>query len=882
MKNVLYPCLFSICLVLLAACHSQSSFEVYDLQCEKLVNPLAIDNTSPHLGWKISSKKPGMKPIGYQVLAASAEKLLSPGQADLWDSGKVDSEESIWVPYQGNNLKSKSFVYWKVRIWDETGEVSDWSVPASFGVGLLHPEDWTAEFIGGATTSPSSPMLRKSFQWDGNGQKALLHVNSLGYHEIYLNGEKVGDYVLTPAVSQFNKRSLILTYDMTSLLKKGTNDLVLWLGKGWYQNGLPGVVAGGPYVRAQLECLQDGAWTNILQTDNTWQTRESGYSTRALYRFDNFGKEVIDGAKLLPDMTTASLESASWQNARRADIPEHQATPQMAEPNKIQGVFHPVSVTSIGDSVWMVDMGKNFVGWTEIRFPQLESQQKVLITYCDFLDENGKFRNNGSYDTYIASGKGNEAFRNKFDYCAYRYIKLENLSEAPELSAIDAYPVRTDYSGTSSFSCSDKDMNAIHDMIHYTFTCLTQNGYMVDCPHLERLGYGGDGNASALTAQTMYNLAPLYANWMQAWGDCMREDGSMPHTAPNPYPAGGGPYWCGFIITASWQAYVNYGDTRLIERYYPYMEQWLKYVDAYTKDGLLTPWPDTDYRAWYLGDWATPTGINQQDPQSIGVVTNCYISICYDTMVKIAGILGKKADQEKYGAKGKALKQLIHQTYYKPEEKSYSTDTQIDLIYPMLVGATPDELLLDVLATVRKQTEGRFNGHLATGLVGIPVITEWAVRNREADFMYNMLKKRDYPGYLYMLDHGATATWEHWNGDRSQIHNCYNGIGSWFYEALAGIVPDEQNPGFRHVFIAPQLVKGISWVKAAKDTPFGPLKVEWKLEEGAFIMNADIPVGSKATISVPVKANEVTINGQKCDQPDRIEVIGGQYEIKAI
>lgn len=422
-------------------------------------------------------------------------------------------------------------------------------------------------------------------------------------------------------------------------------------------------------------------------------------------------------------------------------------------------------------------------------------------------------------------------------------------------------------------------MNAIHDMIQYTLRCLTLGGYMVDCPQIERLGYGGDGNASTQTVQTMFDLAPVYMNWMQAWADCMREDGGMPHTAPNPYMAGGGPYWCGFIITASWQTYLNYGDSRLLERYYPSMQKWLEYAGKYTVDGLLKTWPNTEYRNWYLGDWATPVGIDQTNPLSVDLVDNCYLSVCYQTMEKIAKVLGKEQDKSVYTAKYKDLNALIHKTFFDSEQKSYSTGTQIDLIYPMLAGATPADVLSEVQNTLHDVTQDRFKGHLATGLVGIPVITEWAVKNKQADFIYGMLKKRDYPGYLYMLDNGATTTWEHWNGERSHIHNCYNGIGSWFYQALAGINTDEENPGYSHVFIQPQLVNGLSWVKASKDTPFGTLSVKWERTDASFILYLDIPVGCEATIILPVEAKSVLINNERSDKLDHLEIGSGCYQI---
>ncbi|MDD7561132.1 MAG: family 78 glycoside hydrolase catalytic domain, partial [Parabacteroides sp.] len=650
---------------------------------------------------------------------------------------------------------------------------------------------------------------------------------------------------------------------------------------GWYQDGLPGVVNGGPFVRAQLEEFENGEWRTSLITDSTWKTRESGYVSTSTWRPWQFGGEEIHADCVLPDLGVETLNAVSWNTAVLAAIPEHQVSPQMAELNGIREHLHPLTCKASGDSAWIYDLGTNLTGWTKIQFPPLEKGQKIRISYCDFLDDKGEFRDHLYEDYYIASGADSaEVFSNKFNYHAYRYLKLTNLKEAPALSAITASLVHTNYSGESFFACSDKDLNAIHDMIHYTLRCLTLGGYMVDCPQIERLGYGGDGNASTPTVQTMFNLSPLYMNWMQSWADCMREDGSLPHTAPNPYAAGGGPFWCGFIITASWQTYLNYGDRRLLDRYYPYMQQWLEYVAHYTVDGLLKKWPDTSYRNWYLGDWATPVGIDQTNPLSVDLVDNCYIAVCYQTMSKIASLLNKADDSRGYKAKYDALTKRIQETFYDAKGNTYASGTQIDLVYPMLAGVTPDNLKETVLKTLYEVTANRFQGHLATGLVGIPVLTEWAVKNGQAEWMYQMLKKRDYPGYLYMLDNGATTTWEHWNGERSHIHNCYNGIGAWFYQALAGIMPDESQPGYKHIWIKPQVVNDISWVQASKDTPYGLLKVRWEKKEASFVLDVQIPVGASASVSLPFPVENVRVNGQPSESKETLDLESGSYRIE--
>jgi alpha-L-rhamnosidase len=505
------------------------------------------------------------------------------------------------------------------------------------------------------------------------------------------------------------------------------------------------------------------------------------------------------------------------------------------------------------------------------------------MAYSDHFENDGTLKEQGQQDIYIASGKKGEFFQNKFNYHGFRYILISDLPSKPSPESITAYLIHTDYRLASAFECSDPDLNKIHNMIFYTLRCLSLGGDLVDCPQIERLGYGGDGNASTLTAQTMFDLAPLYSNWLQAWADCIREDGGMPHTAPNPYPAGGGPYWCGFIITASWKTYVNYGDVRFLEKYYPVMQKWLGYVDKYSTKGLLEPWPETDYRAWYLGDWAVPEGTDQTDSASVSLVNNCFVSVCYETMQKIAVALGKETDAEKYGQKKEHIRDLIQRQLFNPAVNIYGSGSQIDLTYPLLAAVVPDSLVPTIRKNLLNEIEIKHSGHIGLGLVGIPVFTEWVTKDQEVSLMYSMLKKKDYPGYLYMLDNGATTTWEHWNGARSRIHNCYNGIGSWFYQALGGIQPDENLPGYRHLIINPQVPTGVTWVNASKETPYGTVSVMWKLEKGLFIMDLTIPVGSSAMVIIPEDIENYKLNGENYKTGESFaEVQSGKYNFEWI
>ena len=882
MKNI-NLILIGLLLLIIAGCtRLATDITLYDLRCENLNNPDGIGTTEPALSWKIASEVNGSSLKAYQVLVASDLKHLNEEDADLWNSGKIKSSSQIMVPYAGKPLSSRSQCLWKVRIWDSDNKVSEWSPTSVFSIGLLDNSDWSASYIGfpAATEHTICPQFFKSFELTVPAEKLFLYVNSLGYHEIYINGKKAGDKVLSPAVSQFTKRSQVITYDITELVSQGRNDLIIWAGKGWYSKGLPGVVFDGPVVRAQVDLLENGIWSTIIKTDSTWQARNSGYYTTGTWRPHEFGGEIVDANLLLSDMTGPSLDKTSWSNVSLVDIPEHLATAQLTESNIIADTIKPVSIIPLGKRTWFVDMGTTLTGWTKIRFSSLKPGQKILLEYCDHLDSEGNFVDQKQSDLYIAKGEAGESFRNRFNYHGFRYIRISNLDSEPVADDIASYLIQTGFKAASSFECSDSDMNAIHDMISYTLRCLSLGGYLVDCPQIERLGYGGDGNASTETAQIMFDMAPLYSNWLQAWGDCIRDDGGMPHTAPNPYRAGGGPYWCGFIITASWKTYMNYGDKRILEKYYPVMQKWLGYADKYSPSGLLQPWPETDYRSWYLGDWASPEGTDHTNKSSISLVNNCFMSVCYETMNKIAKVLGKHGDAETYYAKRLKINGLINSDLYDPKRNIYGSGIQIDMTYPLLAGVVPDPLIEPVRKNLLDKIMIDDRGHMATGLVGVPVLTEWLVKSGEADLMYSMLKKREYPGYLYMIDNGATTTWEHWNGARSRIHNCYNGIGAWFYQALGGIRQEENSPGYSRVIIDPQIPEGITWANTLKETPNGTIRVNWKIENGMFKMHLKIPVGCRADVMTPEYVSQYEINGKSFQKKDSILIIdSGEYEI---
>ena len=810
MKRI--PSLIAV-LILLSACHP-AGFEVYDLRCEGLSEPLGIDNAQPHFSWKIRSDEP-MEQVAYEIEVGP----------DLWQSGRVESSEQVMVPYAGKPLASRQQAWWRVRIWKSDEEISAWSPKQRFGVGIIGGDCLKGDYIGAVPGEGRAPLLRKEFTVSKTGE-ALLYVNSLGYHEAFLNGKKVSDAVLMPAVSQLDKRSLIVVYDVSKLLRRGRNELLIAAGSGWYKPDTFSAVYAGPLVKAELDVDGEAA----VWTDASWEGAWSGSSDLGTWRANGFAGERIDaGAKPV------------WGPVDVVPVDGIVASMQMCEPCRVQETLPAAAIEQVGDSSWRVDFGRIVNALFEIRLPAGPEGSRVLATFADEQAERFDPRICG-YDEYVLSGKPEgDVFMNRFNHHIFRYVQLDGLAEAPALQDIRARRMRTDFPWNGTFESSDPELNAIYGIVDWSMENLAFDGYMVDCASIERLGYGGDGNASTLSLQIVSDVAPLYLNWLQAWEDAQRPDGGLPHTAPNPYKAGGGPYWCTFPIQASWRTYLSYGDKRPMERFYPVMKRFMDYVDAYTVDGLLKEWPTPDYRWWYLGDWAAPREmVDVQDPASVDLVNNCAIVQSLEDLVKMARILGEDADAEAFEARSEALRKRIHEVFY--HDGIYATGSQIDLVYPMLVGVVPDDLTDVIVRSLYDRTETEYQGHLATGLVGIPVLTEWATLNGQGDWLYGLLKQHGYPGYLHMLDNGATGVWEHWNGDRSHLHNCYNGIGSWFYQGLGGIIPDA--PGYRHVTIDPQVPEGLEWVKVSMETPYGTIRVS----RHGDTLEGELPVGVTATV----------------------------------
>ncbi len=869
-----------------------ASIHPEQLRCEDLTNPLGIGTAIPRLSWIPESGKRGARQTAYRILVASRPELLRKNQGDLWDSGKQLSAQSHYIPYGAPPLPSRTSCYWKVQLWNENDQPSNWSVPAFWSVGLLNQDDWTAQWIGlpEGTGDMTSPWLRKIFELSERPASARIFANFMGYGEIYINGQRVGDDLLGPPVCDYSKRSFYTVYDVAPLLRRGKNCLALWLGRGWYRKGFFWPTASsGPIARVQLEYNQKEGTPRRLGTDKSWEGRPSCMQLLGAWVFDQFGGEIYDATVEVPDWNQPKASSRNWYPVALIEPLQVPACAPMLQPNRIIETLKPKALKKVGPNEWLVDMGKACTGWFEIQLPYGDTGRRVSLELGDAFERGGKtipfskwqpgdrFNSLGQHSEYVYRGQGDEVFRNRFNYASFQFVRLTNVPGGLEADKIKAHLITTDLPTAGTFTASNPTLNQIHDTMLHTLRCLTLGGYQVDCHSRERLGYGGDGQSSLETTLTMLRSDAFYRKWTEDWIDAQRPDGGMPHTAPCPYWAGGGPFWCGFLTATTWRHYLHYGDLALLERNYPAIKRWLGYVAKFTKANLLHPWPITNYRNWYLGDWATPEGTDPKHTESINLFCNCYIVYSLEQMANIAEALGRRAEAANWRRNAARRRPAIHKAYYHPTTGVYADGDQIDLIMPLMAGVVPPPLHENVFRKFEKELLIKNKGHLATGLSGTYMMIQYLQSIGRNDLIHTFASKTTLPSWGYMVTHGATAIWEYWGNHSSRIHNCYNNIGSWFYQGLAGIYPDPAGPGFRQVIIRPALLRDLKQVRATYDSVQGKIECAWKFTGQQAVVELTIPPGVLATVQLPaLSADSVKESGKKLTAAEGVEIVPPQ------
>ncbi|OVE74180.1 hypothetical protein BVX94_01350 [bacterium B17] len=866
------------CFIIFVLCFSSitaalAKVSVTDLRCEDLVDPLGIDVAKPNLSWRMEARGQGSGVRGqmqtaYQILCATDPKLLKAGKADLWDSGKVKSDASRYIKYAGKDILRGMPVYWTVKVWPfdkaqgtSPAEPSKWTY-----FDMTSNDKWQAKWItqnhGEGT---AVPWLRRSFDLENAPGKACIYVNVLGYFQLYINGERVGDEEFAPHVGQYDKRTFCRTYEVSKYLKKGKNTVGFWLGSGW--NRLGAGVQTTPSVRAQLEIEDAKGKPTVIVTDENWRTKASFMSFQGRWKWDDFGGEIHDGRLDEPEWANPDYDDSAWPKAALTTVTAPLSSAEMLQRSRIVETITPVSVKSLKPGIWLVDMGKAMTGTFDIKFPKGAAGHKVTMEFGDAHMGGERLNHFNQRSSYIFRGNGDEVFKGRFNYASCRYVLLKNVPEG-EITADDikGHFITTDLPIASTFECSNKTLNDIHKMMEHTLRCLMLGGYQVDCHSRERYGYGGDGYSSLDTTLSLLRADAFYRKWTRDWVDQQKPDGSLTYTSPAS-GHGGGPFWPGFLTAATLKHYYHYGDLSVVQRNYPAIKKWFELAQSKTVNGLQQKFCG----GWYLGDWASPKSVF--DKANAEVFIQPFMCYALEQAAELADVLGKTDDAKQFRGWIKERSAAVHKKFYDPQGKKYGSGDQVSYILPLAGGIVPDELRDEVFAGFEKTLLEKNKGHLSTGLSGTYMMIDYLQSIDRDDLIYTFASKTTFPSWGYMIKNGATATWELWHGRPGRgctlIHNCYNSIGSWFIQGLGGIQPDPKAPGFKNAVIDPAFPKELTFVKASHDSVYGTIQSNWKREGDKIIMNIKIPANTTATVYVPgekkprqVESGEHTFEGK--------------------
>jgi alpha-L-rhamnosidase len=1032
---------------------SPAALAVGELRCEFLQNPAGIDTPQPRLSWVLNAAAPGQKQTAYQVLVAGSVRQLQPGQADLWDSGNIASDQSIHLRYAGKPLAARQQCFWKVRVWDKDAKASAWSKPAAWSMGLLQPADWRGQWIGkdgaeipavlkgcswiwfpegepekdapvatrffrrtfelpasravkhaelqlagdnewacavngqhsgaGASfkaaasmdvtrslktgrnvvtarvknvgnnpnpaglvgllkiefesgeplviptdeawkTTPkeagawtamdyddaawvaakvlgpvgmppwgevsraadrrlAARMLRKEFEVTKKVARATVYISGLGLSELYLNGGKVGDHVLSPALSEYPKRVFCVTHDVTALVKGGRNALGVWLGNGrFFAPRATGTSSYGfPKLLLQLEVdYTDGSRETIV-SDASWKLTTDG----PILANNEYDGEEYDARKEMPGWAKAGFDDSLWPAAQIVAAPGGQLSAQMMAPIRVTGTIKPISVSEIKPGVFIYDLGQNMVGWCRLKVRGAAGTQ-VSLRFAETLKPDGSLfldnmRGAKVTDVYTLKGKDTEVYEPRFTYHGFRYVQVTGFPGQPTLASLEGRVVNDDVATAGEFTCSQPMINRFYQNILWG----TRGNYRsiaTDCPQRdERQGWLGDRSEESRGETYLFDIAALHAKWVRDFADGQKDSGSVSDVNP--------PYWPLYSDNVTWPAstiiipgalFDQYADQAVIARHYPSMVKWVDYMSGFITNGIIA-------RDEY-GDWCVPPEdpklIHSNDPlrkTAPAILATSYFHHCLKLMAGYAKLLGKPDDAQRFATQAEKLKTALNEKFYNKEKGYYDNGSQTSCVLPLAFDMVPPDERPRVFSHLVKKITEETKVHVGTGLIGGQWLNRVLTDGGRPDLVYRFATNTAYPSWGYMVEKGATTVWELWNGDTADpamnSHNHVMLVGDlvlWFYECLAGIKADPSQPGFKHIIMEPHPVGDLKFVKATHRSPYGLITSEWQQDGAKFDWQITVPPNTTAAIHVPAQATaSVRLNGKLPTQVAGVEIL---------
>jgi alpha-L-rhamnosidase len=863
---------------------AQSALNLLDLRCEYRENPLNIAEKQPRLSWKITAKTRNILQSAYEIRVATAADF-SP-KSILWSSSKVASEASILQTCKAN-LTPRTRYYWQVKIWTTDGQESAWSPTAFFETGFLASAEWQADWIELADDTvryTPSVSVRKTFVLSKKIQSARAFVTAHGFYELYLNGKKVGDEVFTPGWTSYAKRLQYQVYDVTAQLSEGANVVGAMLGDGWYRGTLGWQSQWGFYGKKRgLLCqihvkYADGS-EEIIKSDPTWKAHQDG----PIRMSDIYNGETYDARKTLNKWSEVKFDDRNWLPIQKGDYTLDNLMLSVSVPvRKIQELA-PTRIFRTPKGTLVADFGQNMVGWVRLTIKGAAGTT-VVMKHAEVLDKFGEFytenmRSAKTTATYILRG-GDEAetYEPRFTFFGFRYISIEGLPPATELTTanLTGVVVHSDMTPMGDFTCSNPLVNQLQHNIQWG-----QKGNFVDvptdCPQRdERLGWTGDAQAFCRTASFNADVATFFTKWLADVAADQRKGGEVPFVIPdvlnprNSATANNSAGWGDVAVIAPWTMYQIYDDIKLLDNQYPSMKAWVEYIRKKSGDDLI--WKGGSV----FGDWLSylPPPARASEPDghtSRDYISTAFFAYSVKLTAQAAEVLGKKEDAAMYYALFEKIKKVFVTEFVTASGRTAS-DSQTSYVLALMFDLLPENLQPKAVNYLVEDIKSRKN-HLSTGFLGTPYLCKVLSDNGRADVAYDLLFQETYPSWLYPVKMGATTIWERWDGQKTDStfqdigmnsfnHYAYGAIGDWLYRVVAGI--ELGKVGYKHILIQPQPTSKLNFARAYFESNYGHIDSKWERKDGKMHLNIQIPPNTTATIRLPnAKMADITEGGKK-------------------
>jgi alpha-L-rhamnosidase len=839
----------------------QPSLGVTGLRVEYLTNPLGVDVIRPRLSWRLTSGERNTMQGAYQI------EVTRHGTR-VWDSGRVGSDASVFVPYAGPPLESRTRYDWRVRVWDGKGRGSPWSQPAAWETGLLQASDWTAAWIGtGPTDTAGGPasLLRRGFRLNGTVASARIYATSLGLYELHLNGQRIGDQFFAPGWTSYNRRLQYQTYDVTSLLNAGENAIGAILGDGWYRGQLGfdphrNVYGKRLALRLQLEIRYRDGHSERIVSDSQWKT-----ATGPIQASDIYGGETYDARLERSGWAAVPFDDSQWGRVVLVNPPAARLVTPEAPPVRRVGELKAVAIRRTASGETIVDLGQNFTGWARLKV-RGAAGTVVTLRFAEVLDRDGNLytanlRRASQTDRYILKGGGEEIYEPRFTFHGFRYVGVTGLPGRADSSTITGIVVSSDLAQTGSFETSDSLLNRLQQNIVWG----QRSNFLdvpTDCPQRdERLGWTGDAQVFAPTAAFNMDVAGFFAKWLGDLTADQDASGSLPWVIPDVLGAdsanaSGTAGWSDATVIVPWTMYVSYGDRGLLERQYPSMRAWVEFERRRAGPDFI--WQP----GWQFGDWLA---LHSDDPSYPGATTltdfiaTAYFAHSTDLVARAAHALGKESDAAQYEKLFQDVRAAFNREFVSAGGR-VGENTQTAYALAIGFNLLPDSVVAAAGERLAAAVRGR-GMHLTTGFLGTPQLLPVLSATSHFDVAFELLMQRSYPSWLYPITRGATTMWERWDGIRpdssfqdagmnSFNHYAFGAVGDWMYRTIGGIELDPEAPGAKRVRIAPRPGGGLTRARTSLATPYGTVVSSWRIDGQRFVLALSVPPNTSAEVTL--------------------------------